>query len=160
MVGKTFLTNYLYQLRTDDITRRDHHTNLAAMTRIGALEHPNVLPSYVAAPIADNYLFITPRMGTTLLGAITQHQLTPRARTKLLIQALEGLARLHEARIIHRDVTLRNILLDDRATCAFLFDFDLAVCFDDIGQTTYRALYRGRIFGSPGYSVPPGLLNS
>ncbi|MCE9577179.1 MAG: protein kinase [Deltaproteobacteria bacterium] len=155
VVGKTFLTNYLYQLRTDDVTRRDHHTNLAAMTRIGALEHPNVLPSYVSAPIADNYLFITPRMGTTLLEAITRHQLTPRARTKLLIQALEGLARLHEARIIHRDVTLRNILLDDSASCAFLFDFDLAVCFDDVGQTTYRALYRGRIFGSPGYSVPP-----
>ncbi len=155
IVGKVFQQNYLHQLRTDEVTRRDHHTNLAAMARIAAIEHPNILPTYITAPIADNYLFVTPRMGATLLEAISKHQLTPRARVKLLIQALEGLARLHEHRILHRDFTLRNILLDDRASCAFLFDFDLALCFDDVGQTTYRAHYRGRIFGSPGYSVPP-----
>src|SRR5262245_66368759 len=48
VVGKTFHANYLYQLRTDEITRRDHHTTLAATARIAALEHPNVLPIYVA----------------------------------------------------------------------------------------------------------------
>jgi len=155
VVGKTFHANYLYQLRTDEVTRRDHHTTLAATARIAALEHPNVLPIYVAAAIADNYLFVTPRMGGTLLEAISRHQLTPRARTKLLIQALEGLAALHAANIVHRDFTLRNILLDDSASCAFLFDFDLALSFDDVPETTYGAYYQGRIFGSPGYSVPP-----
>jgi serine/threonine protein kinase len=155
VVGKVFQQNYLHQLRTDEVTRRDHHTNLAAMARIAAIDHPNILPTYITAPIADNYLFVTPKMSSTLLEAINKHQLTQRARVKLLIQALEGLSRLHEHRILHRDFTLRNILLDDRASCAFLFDFDLALCFDDVGQTTYRAHYRGRIFGSPGYSVAP-----
>ncbi len=155
IVGKVFQANYLYQLRTDEVTRRDHHTNLAAMARIAAIDHPNILPTYVAAPIADNYLFVTPQMAGTLLEAINKMGLTARARVKLLIQALEGLSRLHESRILHRDVTLRNILLDEAATNAYLFDFDLALCFDDVGQTTYRAHYRGRIFGSPGYSVAP-----
>ena len=91
VVGKVFHSNYLYQLRTDEVTRRDHHNNLAAMARIAAIEHPNILPTYVSAPIADNYLFVTPRMGMTLLEAIGKHNLTPRARTKLLVQALEGL---------------------------------------------------------------------
>jgi serine/threonine protein kinase len=155
VVGKTFQANYLYQLRTDEVTRRDHHTNLAAMARIAAIEHPNILPSYVSAPIADNYLFVTPRMAATLLEAISKYQLTQRARTRLLIQALEGLARLHTDRVLHRDFTLRNILLDEGLGRAFLFDFDLALSLDDVGHTTYRAQYRGRIFGSPGYSVAP-----
>ena len=155
VVGKVFHSNYLYQLRTDEVTRRDHHNNLAAMARIAAIEHPNILPTYVSAPIADNYLFVTPRMGSTLLEAITKKNLTPRARTKLLIQALEGLATLHAARLVHRDFTLRNILVDEGANVAYLFDFDLAMSLDDIGNQTYRSYYKGRIFGSPGWSVAP-----
>jgi serine/threonine protein kinase len=165
VVGKVFHENYLHQLRTDEVTRRDHHNNLAAMARIAAIEHPNILPTYVSAPIADNYLFVTPRMGMTLLEAISKHRLTPRARTKLLVQALEGLATLHAARLIHRDFTLRNILVDDGANVAYLFDFDLAMSLDDLGAQTYRTYYKGRIFGSPGWSVAPetidqGLMDS
>jgi serine/threonine protein kinase len=155
VVGKVFHSNYLYQLRTDEVTRRDHHNNLAAMARIAAIEHPNILPTYVSAPIADNYLFVTPRMGMTLLEAIGKHNLTPRARTKLLLQALEGLATLHQARLVHRDFTLRNILVDEGANVAILFDFDLSMSLDDIGSQTYRSYYKGRIFGSPGWSVAP-----
>ena len=155
VVGKVFHSNYLHQLRTDEVTRRDHHNNLAAMARIAAIEHPNILPTYVSAPIADNYLFVTPRMGSTLLEAITKQSLTPRARTKLLVQALDGLATLHAARIIHRDFTLRNILVDQSASVAYLFDFDLAMSLDDIGNQTYRNYYKGRIFGAPGWSVAP-----
>ena len=134
VVGKVFHSNYLYQLRTDEVTRRDHHNNLAAMARIAAIEHPNILPTYVSAPIADNYLFVTPRMGVTLLEAIAKHELTPRARTKLLVQALEGLSNLHSARLIHRDFTLRNILVDEGANVAYLFDFDLSMSLDDVGN--------------------------
>ena len=155
VVGKVFHSNYLFQLRTDEVTRRDHHNNLAAMARIAAIEHPNILPTYVSAPIADNYLFVTPRMGVTLLEAIAKHNLTPRARTKLLVQALEGLATLHSARLVHRDFTLRNILVDDGANVAYVFDFDLAMSLDDIGSQSYRSYYKGRIFGSPGWSVAP-----
>jgi len=155
VVGKVFHSNYLYQLRTDEVTRRDHHNNLAAMARIAAIEHPNILPTYVSAPISDNYLFVTPRMGMTLLESIAKHNLTPRARTKLLVQALEGLATLHAARLVHRDFTLRNILVDEGANVAYVFDFDLAMSLDDVGSQTYRTYYKGRIFGSPGWSVAP-----
>ena len=155
VVGKVFHSNYLYQLRTDEVTRRDHHHNLAAMARIAAIEHPNILPTYVSAPIADNYLFVTPRMAMTLLEAIAHNNLTPRARTKLLAQALEGLATLHAARLVHRDFTLRNILVDEGANVAYIFDFDLALSLDDVGSQTYRSYYKGRIFGSPGWSVAP-----
>ena len=34
VVGKTFQANYLQQIRSDEVTRRDHHINLAAVARI------------------------------------------------------------------------------------------------------------------------------
>jgi len=159
VVAKTFHANYLFQLRTDEVTRRDHQTNLQATARIAAIEHAAILPIYVASPIADNYLVVTPRLASTLLEAISKQSLTPRARVILLMQALSGLSRLHADRVLHRDFTLRNVLLDGDATHALLFDFDLAVCLDDVGATTYQQYYRGRIFGSPGYSVPPELVD-
>jgi len=60
-----------------------------------------------------------------------------------------------KVRLIHRDFTLRNILVDDGANVAYVFDFDLAMSLDDIGSQTYRSYYKGRIFGSPGWSVAP-----
>lgn len=159
VVGKTFHANYLYQLRTDEVTRRDHQTTLAAMTRILAIQHPNVLPTYLSEGIADNHLIVTPLKGHTLLEAVSQNVLTPRRRVELLMQAMRGLMRLHDERILHRDFTLRNILLDRYNDVAFLFDFDLALSLDDIGQVTYKDHYRGRIFGSPGYSVAPESLD-
>lgn len=155
VVGKTFHANYLHQIRTDEVTRRDHHANVAALGRIMAIEHPNVLPTYVASPIADNFLLVTPRMAMTLLEAIARYRLSPRARVRLLMQALDGLATLHSAHIIHRDFTVRNLLVDDAAAIACVFDFDLAMSLDDLGTVSYRNYYRGRIFGSPGWSVPP-----
>jgi tRNA A-37 threonylcarbamoyl transferase component Bud32 len=98
-------------------------------------------------------------MGPTLLEAVTRHPLSPRARARLLLNALEGLAQLHAARIIHRDFTLRNILVDPTGATAVVFDFDLAIATDDVGATSYRTHYRGRVFGSPGYSVAPETLD-
>ncbi|HTM21948.1 MAG TPA: protein kinase, partial [Kofleriaceae bacterium] len=159
VVGKTFHSRYLYQLRTDEVTRRDHVTTLNAMARIAALEHPNLLPTYVAAPIADNYLMVTPLMAETLLELVTRGGVTPRARIDLIIQALRGLQTLHEARVLHRDFTLRNILVDATWTSARLFDFDLALSLDDVAGVSYKQHYQGRIFGSPGFSVPPEILD-
>lgn len=159
VVGKTFHSRYLYQLRTDEVTRRDHVTTLNAMARIVGIEHPHLLPTYVASPIADNYLMVTPRMAETLLEVVTRGGATPRGRVELLIQALRGLQSLHEARVLHRDFTLRNILVDGTWTRAMLFDFDLALSLDDVAGVSYKTHYQGRIFGSPGFSVPPEILD-
>jgi serine/threonine protein kinase len=160
VAAKTFHHHHLYQLRNDEVALRDHQLSQAALGRIARLAHPRVLPTYVSAPIANNHLLVTPLMGATLLEAVSLRQLPPRARVTLLLSALEGLARLHEHRIIHRDFTLRNVLLDPSGAGACVFDFDLALSQDDIGSTSYRAHYRGRVCGSPGYSVPPETLDA
>jgi serine/threonine protein kinase len=159
VVGKIFHAQYLYQLRTDDVARRDYQTTLSALEAIRRIEHPNLLPLYVSERLVDNHLMISPRMADTLLEVVARGDSSPRRRVRLLIQALEGLATLHESRLIHRDFTLRNVLVDASGQRACLFDFDLALRLDDVASTTYGAHYQGRIFGSPGFSVAPELVD-
>lgn len=159
VVGKVFHAQYLYHLRKDEITRRDHQTTLEAIRRITRLGHPNLLPMYISAAIADNHLMVSPRKADTLLGVVSKGTLSPRHRVRLLVQALDGLRALHEQRLIHRDFTLRNVLVDAAAEHTYLFDFDLALNLDDVIGVSYGAHYQGRIFGSPGYSVPPEIVD-
>jgi len=159
VVGKTFHSKYLYQLRTDEITRREHQTTLNALDRISQINHPNILPTYISCEIADNHLFVTPRKADTLLEVVKQGAVGKRRRVELLVQTLNALHTMHNARIVHRDYTLRNILLDANYGNAFLFDFDLAMSLDDVIGMDYKTHYRGRIFGSPGFSVPPEILD-
>ena len=155
VVGKTFLQQYLHQLQTDEITRNDHETNLTATDFLSQIDHPHLLPIYVSESIADNHLMVSPLMGDTLYEALKRDILSPRRRVELLMQALDGLATMHEMRLVHRDVTLRNILLDTAYDSAYLFDFDLALYLDDVLGASYNSRYKGRVFGSPGFSVPP-----
>ena len=159
LVGKVFHSQYLYQLRTDEITRRDHESNLQAVDIIGRMNHPHLLPVYISVPLLDNHLFVSPRMGETLHEVVMRGQLSPRRRVALLVQALHGLCALHEARLIHRDVTLRNIILDPSHDHAYLFDFDLTMSLDEVVGVSYNKRYQGRIFGSPGFSVPPEVVD-
>ncbi len=158
VVGKVFRSEYLCQLRTDEVSRRDHERTLALFGRIAELRHPNLLPTYLSAPIADNHIIVTPRRAETLLEATVRGAFQPRRRVELLAQALGGLAALHDARLLHRDFTLRNVLLDEAAR-AQLFDFDLVMHLDDAAGASFRDRYQGRIYGSPGYSVPPEVLD-
>jgi serine/threonine protein kinase len=159
VVGKVFHAQYLYQLRTDDVARREYQTTMNALEAIRRLGHPHLLPVYVSERLVDNHLLVSPRMSDTLLEVVARGDSSPRRRVRLLIQALEGLYALHENRLIHRDFTLRNILVDHTGEHAYLFDFDLALRLDDVASTTYGAHYQGRIFGSPGFSVPPEIVD-
>lgn len=159
VVGKVFHAEYLYQLRTDEVAQRDYAIVVRHAPALERLEHPNLLPVFVSTPIADNFLTITPRMAGTLRQAISTHALEPRRRIELFVQALHGLERLHRAGFIHRDVTLRNMLVDDACRTAVLFDFDLALALSDVADDTYLSHYKGRIFGSPGYSVAPEVVD-
>lgn len=159
VVGKVFHAQYLYQLRTDDVARRDYRTTMSALEAIRRIEHPNLLPVYVSQRLVDNHLLVSPRKADTLLELVARGDSSPRKRVRLLMQALEGLYALHESRLIHRDFTLRNILVDRAGERAYLFDFDLALRLDDVVGVTCGAHYQGRIFGSPGFSVPPEIVD-
>jgi serine/threonine protein kinase len=159
IVAKTFREEFMLTLREDEEARRhfDHFERLAEVVRV--VHHPNVLPVLGLHPIVDNYVLLTPLGGESLMQTVARHALSPHERVWLLREALRGLSALHAQGIVHRDFTLHNILsLGDHA---LVFDFDLSVApglLDD-QRRSYRAHYRGRIMGSPEFSVAPELVD-
>lgn len=159
-VAKVFHGDYLRGLRGDPIVQRDAASALRSLKAISRLEHPNILPLFLSEPIADNHLTVTPLQAGTLRQVVRPGCLSQRRRVELLTSALRGLHAMHEAGFIHRDFTVHNVLVDAVMDSSYVFDFDLALGEEDYRGKTYRALYQGRLVGSPGYSVAPETLES
>jgi tRNA A-37 threonylcarbamoyl transferase component Bud32 len=154
-VAKVFHAEYLRQVRSDAIIRRDYECALRSLQAIARMRKPHILPVLLSEAIADNHLTVTPLQAGTLRQVVTPGCLSQRRRIELLLTAMQGLRSLHEAGFIHRDFTLHNVLVDAAVDHTYVFDFDLALAAEDYAGETYRSLYQGRLFGSPGYSVPP-----
>jgi serine/threonine protein kinase len=165
VVAKTFREEFLFLLREDELARRrfDHFERV--LDQLRPIDHPNVLPVLLVAPIADNYLLVSPLAGQSLMSLLSSQPLSPRERVRLFLSALRGLAALHERGIVHRDFTLNNVLtLPPSATlpeASVVFDFDLSVVPDllEPEERTYNAYYQGRILGSPEFSIAPELVD-
>ncbi len=160
VIGKVFHSDYLLQLRTDKASRREHDLVMSNIDNIAELDHPHLLPTYVSAQIADNFLIISPLRAATLRETVVQGTLSPRRKVELLMQAMSGLSEVHRNGFLHRDFTLRNILVDDKLQTASLFDFDLVLRLSEVEGSDYKTRFQGRIFGSPGYSLAPEVLDS
>ena len=154
-VAKVFHAEYLRQVRNDEVIRRDYESALRSLQAIARLRQPSVLPVILSEPITDNHITVTPLQAGTLRQIVTPGCLSQRRRIQLLVDALGGLRALHDAGFIHRDFTLHNVLVDAAVDRTYVFDFDLTLASPDFAGQTYRSLYQGRLFGSPGYSVPP-----
>ena len=160
VVGKVFHPDYLLQLRTDEPSRREHALVMKNIDSIAEIDHPHLLPTYVSTRIADNFLIISPLRSATLREVIAQGLLSPRRKIELLMQAMSGLNAMHEDGFLHRDFTLRNVLVDEKFETACLFDFDLALRLAEVDGFDYKTRFQGRIFGSPGYSLAPEVLDT
>ena len=73
---------------------------------------------------------------------------------KILIQLLEGLNYLHGMNIVHRDIKLENVLLENKMTRDNLYP---VVKIADFGLSSYldpRLQGLNRFCGTPGYMAP------
>lgn len=159
VVGKLFHSDYLLQLRTDEMAKVEHERVMTSVDTIAEIDHPHLLPTFISQQISDNHLIVSPLRAETLREVVARENLSPRARVELLIQAMRGISVLHENGFLHRDFTLRNILVDAELKTAYLFDFDLALDLSQVRDTNYKKRFQGRIFGSPGYSLVPEVLD-
>jgi eukaryotic-like serine/threonine-protein kinase len=121
------------------------------------LAHPHLLTPYSWAAEDAHVVIASPLAGGgslhTLLG--DHGPLAPELVADLLGQLLDGLAYVHRAGIVHRDVTPANVLLEPTGggrPVARLADFGLAV---RVGEPRLTRL--GTVLGTPGY-VPPEVL--
>lgn len=118
------------------------------------VEHPHVLTPLGWAGEDDLVLFTMPVVeGGSLEDLVRRNgPLPPLLAAELLRQLLAGLAAIHDAGVVHRDVKPANLLL--RATGAgrpHLLVSDFGVAVDLAGP---RLTETGAVVGTPGYLAP------
>ena len=132
--------------RNDEANRRFIHEAQAA----SALEHSNICTIHEIGETSDGQLFITMACyeGETLDKKVERGPLEITEALDVAIQIARGIARAHEAGIMHRDVKPANIMLTYRGEVRIL-DFGLAKL---VGQT--RLTQSGSTLGTASYMSP------
>jgi eukaryotic-like serine/threonine-protein kinase len=126
------------------------------------LTHPNLCPIYDIFHCdepAPPFSFLTMRLlpGETLAARLAQKgPLPPEEAISICRQMTAGLAAIHAAGIIHRDIKPNNVMLDGEG-------LDLRVCITDFGlarlhQAEATLLTKGMVAGTRGYMAPELLL--
>lgn len=127
----------------------DQRQRFLREARTGArLSHPHIVPIYDVVEREDLVCFVMGYVDGESLGArIRREGPIPAAETERILREVAwALAAAHAADVLHRDVTVENVLLDRRTGRATLVDFGIAAGVDD-GE--HRDLV-----GTPAYIAP------
>lgn len=125
------------------------------------LDHPNIVQYYGIEPHRDKvYIFMEFCDGGSLAGLLEHGRIEDETVIMVYaLQMLEGLAYLHERRVMHRDIKPENILLDHDGVIKFV-DFGAAKVIARQGKTLaaeHAATGAGRqnsMQGTPMYMSP------
>ncbi|MFT3926257.1 MAG: protein kinase [Myxococcales bacterium] len=111
-----------------------------------ALSHPHIVQVYeLGAAEGTYYLSMEYVEGATIASLLEEGPLSPALTAHLGAQICEALDYAHSRfGILHRDITPRNIIVD-QAGHARLLDFGIATSVSEVS---------GELFGSPGYMSP------
>jgi serine/threonine-protein kinase len=141
---------------------------LREMTVMGRIAHRHLVRYYEHGEHERLYFVACEYLpGGDLQQAVTRpmdqanHPLAPDTAVRLICQGLEGLAHLHAAGIVHRDVKPANLLLsgrlDDPATIARLGDCGLAKSYLAAGGSNITKT--GQISGPLMFMAPEQITN-
>src|SRR5438309_2302005 len=116
-----------------------------------ALTHPNIVPVYAVGECGGFvYIVMAFVEGTTLGERIrTRGPLLPGQAARVLREVAWALAYAHGARLVHRDVTAENILLERGSERALVTDFGIASAMQ-----TSAVSADGRVMGNAHYVSP------
>ena len=120
--------------------------------------HPNLCPIYDIARSDDPpppFLFLTMKLlaGETLSSRLQRPEPIPREQAIAICrQMVAGLAAIHAAGVIHRDIKPNNVMLDYSGpeVCLSIMDFGLARLHEPDETMATRSL----VAGTPGYMAP------
>ncbi len=122
------------------------------------VSHPNLCQIYEifrCDDVSPPFLFLTMKLlaGETLDFCIRKGGLIPRDEAiQIFRQMIAGIAAIHAAGIVHRDIKPTNVMLDGSGPriCVSIMDFGLARQYES--ETTI--LKPGFVAGTPGYLAP------
>ena len=115
------------------------------------LNHPNIVPVYAAGE-RNGFVYIVMAYvdGLTLGERIrTRGPLLPGQAARVLREVAWALAYAHGARIVHRDISAENVLLERGTERAIVMDFGIASAMQ-----TAAVDASGRVMGNPHYMSP------
>ncbi len=120
------------------------------------IAHPNVIPTIDVGWWSGRPYLVMPLVrGESLDHVIAREAPMPLARViELLDGVAAGLDAIHEAGVVHRDLTPRNVLVAPNGE-SFILDFGLARRDDDT-----RLTEPGTISGTPEYMSPEAALGA
>ena len=111
------------------------------------LRHPNIVHLYEVIEGARNVYLVMELLPTTLLALLKERKVLPEAEARpLFAQLLSALSHCHRNSIVHRDIKLENLLLDESRSQLKLCDFGFAVM-----TRTHKLTVA---CGSPSYNCP------
>ncbi|HET9065371.1 MAG TPA: serine/threonine-protein kinase [Gemmatimonadales bacterium] len=133
----------LHQDQARDPAQRERFVREA---RTGArLSHPHIVPIYDVGESGDHVWFVMGLVdGESLRDRVARQGGLPADDVERLLREIGwALANAHARGILHRDVTLDNILIDRRSGRAMLADFGIAATLDggDAGPLIGTAAY-------------------
>lgn len=145
----------------DSRQREDLHARLRRETSVLArVRHPAVVDVVDGGEI-DSMPFLAMQLleGRTLSGLLAARgKLDADEVVKIGVELAAGLAAVHDAGVIHRDVKPSNVFVTrDPANQLRLLDFGTAKLFDDV--KTAGLTQAGAILGTPEYMAPEALLS-
>jgi serine/threonine protein kinase/Flp pilus assembly protein TadD len=153
--NRVALKTILPQIAADpDACHRFQQEVLLART----IHHPNLCPIYEIFRCEESppaFLFLTMKLlhGETLESTLRESLVLPRNEAlQLFHQMVCGIAAMHAAGIIHRDVKPANVMLDRSAAglCVSIMDFGLA----RLNEFQSAVLRPNVLAGTPGYLAP------
>lgn len=126
------------------LARRINHLNLCPIYEIFRCEEPS-----------PAFLFLTMKLlhGETLEWTLSRNLLLPREDALAVFrQMVSGIAAMHAAGIIHRDIKPTNVMLDRSGSrlCVSIMDFGLA----RLNESHSVVLKPNVLAGTPGYLAP------
>jgi serine/threonine-protein kinase len=127
------------------------------------LRHPNIVRviEHGVSASGDVWIAMERLDAVTLDALIRNRPLPPQRAVKLAVDVASGLAIVHDAGIVHRDVKPDNILVVDAATkmeSAKLIDFGVAkMTAAEMGENSIAHTRAGSILGSTAFASPEQL---
>lgn len=117
---------------------------------LAGLDHPNIVRVHEAGELNGSLYFAMDYVaGGSLQERLGEHGMQPAAATRLMIPIAQAIQYLHDQKIIHRDLKVSNILIDERHRPR-VTDFGLAKFLESDAKLTSS----GVVMGTPDYMSP------
>jgi serine/threonine-protein kinase len=135
------------------LSERERKRFFDEVRSMGRVRHPSLVAIVDSGVLPDGrpYLCMPLLRGETLAVRIVRGRLPVGVALRYVNELADGVAALHRARMVHRDVKPENVFLQEPEGRAILLDFGIARDVDRATSTTTRT---GGMRGTPAYMAP------